>query len=68
MSEKYVIQDWVGNYPFNRFSNSPLNGPDHEFNSFDDAEDFLSETLGDLYDGDRQEYYITLKSEVNNGL
>jgi hypothetical protein len=45
---KYIIIDWASNVCFNAT----------EFASFDDAEDFLSETLGDDYETDRGEYYI----------
>lgn len=45
--QPWVIQDWAGNLMnFGRFE------------SFEDAEDFLSEKLDDDYETDRQEYYI----------
>ena len=44
----YIIKDWADNIMFNSES----------FNSFDDAESFLSEFLGDDYETDRQEYFI----------
>lgn len=45
----WVIFDWAGNRCFQGIS----------FPSFDDAEDWLCEQLGDEYDTDRGEYYIT---------
>lgn len=45
--EKWAVKDWAGNeMDFG------------EFDSFDDAEAFLSEKLGDDYETDRQEYEI----------
>lgn len=44
----FIIEDWAGNICFKG----------QEFNTFDDAEDFLSEKLGDEYETDRQEYEI----------
>jgi len=61
---KWVIKDWAGNYPFNWWIKSPLAGSDYLFNTFDDAEEFLDEFLGDTYETDRQEYYI--EQEPNN--
>ena len=55
---KWVIKDWAGNYPFNWWGKLPFNGPDHLFQTFDDAEEFLSEFLGDTYETDQQDYYI----------
>lgn len=43
----WIIKDWIGNVCFRG----------KEFDSFDDAEDFLCETLGDDYEEDRGEYY-----------
>lgn len=45
---KYHIYDWAGNLCFHGVS----------FDSFEDAEDWLCEKLGDDYETDRQEYYI----------
>jgi hypothetical protein len=45
----YIIQDWAGNICFDG----------SYFSTFDDAEAFLSERLGDTYETDRQEYFIT---------
>jgi hypothetical protein len=45
----YLIQDWTGKVCF----------LGEEFNSFDDAEEFLSKELGADYETDRQEYEIT---------
>jgi len=45
---KWIIQDWAGNVCFG--------GKD--FNSFDDAEEWLSVKLGDEYETDREEYEI----------
>lgn len=44
---EWIIQDWAGNTCFM-----------DTFNTFEDAEEFLSDFLGDSYDTDRQEYYI----------
>lgn len=44
----FIIEDWAGNHCFKDF----------EFNSFDDAEDFLSNTLDEQYDEERGEFYI----------
>ena len=49
----YKIYDWMNNEIY----------PNHFFECFDSAEEFLSEKLGDNYDTDRQEYYI---KEVKN--
>lgn len=46
---KYHIQDWAGNVMYNMGT----------FETFDDAESYLCEVLGDNYETDRQEYYIT---------
>lgn len=45
--KNFIIMDWAGNII-----------PTKNFNSFEDAEDFLCEKLGENYDEDRQEYYI----------
>jgi hypothetical protein len=45
----YIIKDWADNRPFG----------EQQFSSFEEAEEYLSEYLGDSYDTDRQEYYIT---------
>lgn len=50
METGWVILDWAGNYVFRG----------KEFNNFDDAEQYLSEFLGDDYDADRGEYEITV--------
>jgi hypothetical protein len=47
MDTKWVILDWTGSKMFSG-----------DFNSFDDAEDFLCIFLSDSYDEDRQEYFI----------
>lgn len=51
MTEIWVIKDWAGN---------PIHLPNKptEFASWDDAEEALSEFLGDSYETDRGEYYI----------
>lgn len=51
MENIFIVKDWADNVR--------LNGK--EFGSFEEAEEFLSEWLGDDYDTDRQEYYIELK-------
>lgn len=48
---KWIIKDWAGNVCF----------PKWQFSSFDDAEYFLTEQLGEDYETDRQEYCITTK-------
>jgi hypothetical protein len=48
---KHIILDWAGNVCFNAV----------EFDTFDDAEAWLSEKLGDSYETDREEYYIEAK-------
>lgn len=48
MKSKFLIQDWAGNICFHG----------REFESFDDAEEFLCERLDDAYETDREEYYI----------
>ncbi len=45
----YIIQDWTGRIMFNSKT----------FKTFDDAEYYLSIKLGEDYDTDRQEYFIT---------
>lgn len=49
METTYIIQDWAGNLVFQGKT----------FKDFDDAEEFLCERLGDNYETDRGEYYIT---------
>lgn len=44
----YIIIDWACNRIF----------PDKDFNSFDEAEEFLSIYLNNSYDNDRGEYDI----------
>ncbi len=46
---RFLILDWAGNDVFRG----------KQFDSFDDAEDFLSEFLDEDYEADRQEYEIT---------
>lgn len=50
MKKQWIIKDWAGNTI--HFKNRPL-----LFDSFDDAEEVLSEELDD-YDTDRGEYEI----------
>lgn len=53
LEKPFIIQDWAGNLmDFGRFD------------SFDDAEEFLCEKLGDNYETDRQEYYILEDTKV----
>lgn len=59
--EKWAIQDWAGNWAFEKGGyqgSGHLHGPVNTFDSWDDAEDFLSEKLGDKYEDDRGEYEI----------
>ena len=51
MKRQFVIHDWAGNLI--KFKGRP-----YLFDSFDDAEEVLSEELDDKYETDRQEYYI----------
>lgn len=52
MKNKFIIKDWAGNVPTFNLKHVPT------FISFDDAEDFLTDYLGDNYETDRGEYYI----------
>lgn len=68
-SEKWVIRDWAGNYPFEKYIRSQGGvqlggGPSKTFKSFDDAEDFLANKLGDKYDEERGEYEIELIESI----
>lgn len=57
----YTIFDWAGNYVFqkNGFQGSGhLTDPMNKFETFEDAEEFLIEKLGDTYETDRGEYII----------
>jgi hypothetical protein len=47
----FIIRDWAGNW-------ISLDGHGDRFNSYDDAEQALSEFLGDSYEEERQEYSI----------
>lgn len=49
----YIIQDWAGDIKFDG----------ETWDSFEKAEEFLSEMLGDNYDTDRQEYSINYYNE-----
>lgn len=51
---KYTIIDWTSKVCFNG----------QEFETFDDAESFLSETLGDDYELDRCEFYIETNESI----
>jgi len=51
MGCKYEIRDWANNL-------MKYKDRANIFDSFDEAEDFLSDYLGDNYETDRQEYYI----------
>lgn len=51
MKQQWEIRDWANNLI--KFKDRP-----YLYDSFDDAEDVLSEELGDDYETDRQEYYI----------
>jgi len=46
--QKFMIFDWTGSLKFDGKG----------FNSFESAEEYLSEYLGDTYETDRQEYEI----------
>jgi hypothetical protein len=48
---KFIIVDWINNVVFHGKT----------FKSFDDAEEFLDEKLGESYETDRQEYFIIEK-------
>lgn len=67
-SKKWTIKDWAGNYPFQKGGqqgSGHLFAPENSFESWEDAEDFLSEKLGDKYDSDRGEYDIVEASLKN---
>jgi hypothetical protein len=49
----WIIEDWTGTVCFHS----------KEFETFDDAEGFLSENLDD-YENDRQEYEVVEKGEI----
>ncbi len=51
--QTWIIEDWAGNLM--KFG---------EFKSFEDAEDFLCEKLGDDYETDRGEYTVRMKITV----
>lgn len=52
---RYLIKDWAGNITFSG----------RTWSSFDAAEEFLSIFLDDLYETDREEYYID-EIDLNN--
>ena len=54
MTMKYFIQDWAGNH-------ITKDGVPTEFETWEDAEEFLSELLGDKFEEERGEYYIYLE-------
>ncbi len=59
---RWVIKDWAGFYPFNKYIKS--GSADQDFASFDDAEEFLSnwfEKQNLDYETNRGEYYICIK-------
>jgi len=69
-SNKWVILDWAGNYAFDKMGyqgSGHLHGPSRTFDSFDDAEEFLTEKLGENYDTDRGEYEIIEIGETSWG-
>ena len=51
MKDQWLIRDWAGNLPFQPYS----------WDSFEDAEEYLSRHLGDSYETDRDEYTISLE-------
>lgn len=51
MKQQWIIKDWANNTI--KFKNRP-----YLYDSFDDAEEVLSEELDNDYETDRQEYYI----------
>jgi len=67
--EKWVIRDWAGNYPFEKNPHQgavKLGGKSvNTFDSEEEAEEFLSNHLGDKYDAERGEYEI-MKESVGN--
>ncbi len=48
MNTQFEIRDWAGNLKFGG----------QLFRTFDDAEAYLSEALGDRYETDRGEFYV----------
>ena len=55
MQARYFVQDWAGNHIAKK------DGVPTEFESWEDAEEFLSELLGDKFEEERGEYYIYLE-------
>jgi hypothetical protein len=54
LEKPWIIQDWTGRLmDFGRFE------------SFEDADEFLSEKLDDDYEADRQEYYILKDTKIS---
>lgn len=53
----YEIQDWTGAKPFG----------EAQFETFDDAEDYLSEVLDETYEEGRGEFYILPVKSVEEG-
>ena len=51
MKQTFIIKDWAGNLI--KFEGRP-----YLYESFEDAEEVLSEELDAAYDTDRGEYYI----------
>lgn len=59
---KHYIQDWAGNIlSYDKLFKRPEFAVSLDFKSFDDAEEYLIELLGDNYEEDRGEYYIEEK-------
>lgn len=60
--KKYCIRDWSGNYPFEKNKHQAAvklgGGPMQLFDSWNDAEDYLTDALGDDYDDLRGEFEI----------
>lgn len=56
---KYIIKDWADNL-------IELKNKSIDFDTFEDAEEALSEVLGSKYDTDRGEYYIHEVYERNS--
>lgn len=66
---EWVIVDWAGNVMnFQKRFVLPQSAVPLVFESFYDAEESLSELLGDNYETDRGEYYVMERKELKRGI
>ena len=63
MTKPWIIQDWAGNVlcKARKLYIAPDLAVPMTFDSFEDAEEYLSERLGDEYENERGEYYVMQK-------